>query len=88
MVYQDFPLSARVLFLQQKFGDLFPNLSGENDPQSNQEYKFRIVDYIPCNPQNFANLYFGPHLSPFSGLELNAKQSQREGLNLNENLIL
>ena len=33
IIYQDFPLGNRVLFMQQKLGELFPNLTGDNDPQ-------------------------------------------------------
>ena len=29
------------------------------------EYKFKLIDYRPCNPSNFVEAYYGPILSKY-----------------------
>lgn len=29
------------------------------------DYKFKLIDYRPCNPSNFVEAYYGPALSKY-----------------------
>lgn len=64
MIYVDFPFCTRSIFMQQKLAEL---------PQAalqDCDFTFKIVDYYPCNPQNFINAYYGKSLVNYVSLDM------------------
>ncbi|CDW79532.1 UNKNOWN [Stylonychia lemnae] len=80
MIYTDFPFCSRILFLQQKFHDIPKPIS--------QKYKFKLLEYQPCNTNSFLQAYFGQALTPYVNNEESMKLPALFEISLDEDKIL